>query len=321
MDLRHLRYFVTVAEAGGFSKAATQLHISQPALSRQVRDLERELGVRLFDRVGRRIRLTGEGDELLIHARTLLADAQSFGERATALTRGATGILRIGASPQTIESLLASFLLHYQRAHRGIDIRVTQDAGVRLLEKVERGDLHVAVTLPGAGSLRSQMLFPVRVLAVTAASQGARRRTVDLAALANRPLLLPRRGFAIRELFDAACQLTHLRPRVVFESDEAHSLVALARAGHGTAIVGSLARLPRSGVAAAAVRHGEGSLGFWAAAVWDPRRFLPPSAASFIDRLVAYTRRSYPGDQFRHAPSVPRPQGDIQGDVSALRRR
>jgi DNA-binding transcriptional LysR family regulator len=307
MDLRHLQSFITVAEVGGFSKAAARLHISQPALSRQVRDLERELGTRLFDRMGRHVRLTGEGEELQPQARALLADAQAFGERAAALTRGETGILRVGASPQTIESLLASFLRHYRRAHRGVDVRLTQDAAVRLLEKVERGDLHVAVTLPGGGSLRSQLLFPVRVLAVTAASSGFPRRTVALPSLANEPVLLPSRGFAIRQLFDAACQLAHLRPRTVFESDDAHSLIALAAAGHGIAIVGSLARLPRTGVSAAAVRHGESSLGFWAAAVWDPRRFLPPSAASFISQLVAYTRRSYPGDRFHRAPAVLRP--------------
>src|SRR5215510_1895776 len=94
MELRHLRYFVSVAEEASVSKAALRVNICQPALSRQIRDLERELGVRLFDRIGRRIQLTAEGEDLLRRARALLTDADSLVQRGHALTRGTTGLLR-----------------------------------------------------------------------------------------------------------------------------------------------------------------------------------------------------------------------------------
>ena len=84
MDLRHLRYFVSVAEHANVSRAALRVHISQPALSRRIRELEAELGVRLFDRVGRQVRLTAEGDDLLRQAREVLARADSLDERAIA---------------------------------------------------------------------------------------------------------------------------------------------------------------------------------------------------------------------------------------------
>ncbi|HEY7519063.1 MAG TPA: LysR family transcriptional regulator, partial [Methylomirabilota bacterium] len=169
MELRHLRYFVGVADAGSVSKAALRVHISQPALSRQIGDLETELGVRLFDRIGRRIQLTAEGEDLLALCREVLARADAIGERARTLTRGTVGSLRLGATPQTLQSLVARFLTDYRRARPRVDVRLTEAGGVRLLDLLERGELHLAVggVLPGT-RFGSRVLFPVRLLAVAA---------------------------------------------------------------------------------------------------------------------------------------------------------
>src|SRR4051812_31735817 len=110
MDLRHLRTFVAVAEQGTVSKAALRLHTAQPALSRQIRDLEGELGLKLFDRVRRRLILTGEGEQLLGECRTILGAVASLGERAQGLRRADRGILRVAATPQTIDGVFAPFL-------------------------------------------------------------------------------------------------------------------------------------------------------------------------------------------------------------------
>src|ERR1700745_1716546 len=104
MELRHLRYFAAVADAGNVSRAARQLHVTQPALSRQLQDLERDLACRLFDRIGRRIVLTRDGDEILERARRLLADADALRERAQALAGGEAGVLRVGATAQFIDA-------------------------------------------------------------------------------------------------------------------------------------------------------------------------------------------------------------------------
>jgi DNA-binding transcriptional LysR family regulator len=100
MELRHLRYFVSVAEAASVSKAALRVHICQPALSRQIRDLEMELGLRLFDRIGRRIQLTTEGEDLLRASRDVLAQAEALMERARSLVIGDTGLLRSEPPPR-----------------------------------------------------------------------------------------------------------------------------------------------------------------------------------------------------------------------------
>jgi LysR family transcriptional regulator, cyn operon transcriptional activator len=100
MNINQLRTFVTVVEAGGIHRAVAQLHLSQPAASRQINALEAALGVPLFDRIGRRLKLTAEGEGLLRLSRRLLGEVDTFNERAGALKKGETGILRVAATPQ-----------------------------------------------------------------------------------------------------------------------------------------------------------------------------------------------------------------------------
>lgn len=130
MNFKHLRAFVTIADAGGFARAANRLNLSQLALSRQIRALEIDLSVRLFDRVGRRVQLTSEGEDLLQRSRRLLAEADSLGERARMLKAGETGILRVGATPQVIENLLAQFLTRYRCRHPGVEIHLVDSTDV-----------------------------------------------------------------------------------------------------------------------------------------------------------------------------------------------
>jgi DNA-binding transcriptional LysR family regulator len=308
MELRHLRYFVSVAEAASVSKAALRVHICQPALSRQIRDLEIELGLRLFDRIGRRIQLTTEGEDLLRASRDVLAHAEALRERARSLVSGDTGLLRVGATPQAMQSVLAGFLSKFHRARPGVDVRLTEDGGVRLYELVERGELHVALSGILAGRLlESRPLFPIRVLAVMAPRPKWRRRTtVEVTELASEPVLLLTREFGTRQLFDAACRIAHMQPRVVLESREPHSLITLAEAGQGIAVVPSTVRFVSTRVHIAPLRQGGTSLGVWGGVAWDPRRALPIYATKFIEDLAAYAARTAPGRRFdRIGPPLP----------------
>ena len=114
MNLRHLQIFVAVADAGGLRPAVGRVNLSQPAISRQLHALEAELGVRLFDLIRRRVQLTSAGEELLKWSRRLLIDADAIGERARALKSGQTGVLRVGAMPQLIESVRFEILADHQ---------------------------------------------------------------------------------------------------------------------------------------------------------------------------------------------------------------
>jgi LysR family cyn operon transcriptional activator len=310
MELRHLRYFVTVADAGSVSRAAIQLRVTQPALSRQIRDLETELGLPLFDRVGRRLQLTAAGDNLLLRTRDILRAADSLREHAGALAGGTTGTLRLGATAQTLESLISGFLVGFRRQWPGIDVRLIEDGGMRLKTRVQRGELHLALgAVPAGDELRARPLFPVWVLAVMPAKSAlARGRTLEVAELDDQPVLLLRRDFASRLRFDAACEAARIRPHVLLEAGDPHSLVSLARGGHGIAIVPSTTLFSRAGLRVLPLVRGGRAVGGSTAAVWDARRHLPVYAQAFVDALFAYTRRSYPGKEFaRLAPSVPSP--------------
>src|SRR5262245_66659397 len=116
MDLRRLRSFVTVVEQGSVSKASLQLHISQPGLSRQIQELQEELGLRLFERIGRRLVLTAEGEQLLGNCRSVLGQVGLLSEQAHLLKRGDTGTLKVAASPMQIETTLSSFLQRYAQS-------------------------------------------------------------------------------------------------------------------------------------------------------------------------------------------------------------
>lgn len=310
MELRHLRYFVAVADTGAFSRAATRLHITQPALWRQVHALETELGVRLFERTGRSVRLTGEGEGLLRRSRELLAAAEQLGQHANALRGGDVGTLRVGASPQAIQTILAPFLARYLSARPQVEVHLIEEGGARLPALVERGDVDLALaTLRGGEDLARRLLAPVWVLAAVSRGHRLRRRaTVDVAELKNEPLLLLRQGFGTRELFDGACRVARVRPNVVLEAGDPQSLIALAEAGRGVAVVPSTVRLTGRSVRALPILHAGTSLGTWGWIVWDPRRFMAAYAMSFVDELVQHTRRAFPGREFaRRAPPLPRP--------------
>jgi len=308
MNFRHLRAFVAIVDQGGFARAAARLSLSQPALSRQIRALESELRTPLFDRIGRRVQLTSEGEDLLQRSRRLLAESEALIERARILKSGETGILRVGATPHVIENLLARFLAAYGRKHPGVEVHLVEDGGVRLNGRLERGDVHLMLGAAG-GPFPSRLLYPMHAMAaLPPAHRLARRASVEIADLADEPLLVLRRGFASRDWFDAACSVAHVRQRVLLESSAPHTLVALAATGYGVAIIPSNAQMPDNGMRALPRVHRGASIGRWAIVACDPTRSLPPYAVHFIEEIVAHCRRGYPGrDLVRRAPRLPQP--------------
>src|SRR6266850_1568599 len=310
MNFRHLRTFVVVAEAGGVARASARLNLSQPAASRQIQALESELGVSLFDRIGRRIQLTSEGEDLLRHSRRLLSEADSLAARAGALKKGETGILRVGAAPQVIENTLAAFLTRYQRRHPGIGVRLVEDGGTRQAIRLDRGDVHLSIMAAHHERFQSRPLYPVYCLAVLSNEHRlSRSRTLEVSELANEPLLLLGAGFGTRTWFDAACSVAHIRPRVLLESGAPHTIMALAREGYGIAVISSSIVVPRERVRAVPLVQRGAVIGDWMRITWDSGRFLARYAEQFVDELEVHCRSNYPGRELiRRAPPLPRPK-------------
>jgi DNA-binding transcriptional LysR family regulator len=276
MDLRHLRCFVAVAEIGNVSNAAARIRISQPALSRQLHDLERELGILLFELAGRKLQLTGAGEDLLVYARKVLNEA--------------------GATPQSLQRLFPAVLHHFRRALPGVDVRLTEGHAAMLLDLIRRGVLHLAVTTYQPElSAGSRILGMMPLLAVSNGEREVRRDVVEVRSLENKPLLLLHRGFGTRDLFDAACHMAHIQPNIFLESSAPATLLALAKAGCGVAILPGTASLPRSGLTIQKLVQEGTPVEFRLAVHWNPQRFFPPYAERFVEVLSAIAAKEYIG--------------------------
>src|SRR5262245_49628969 len=299
MDLRLLRTFVTIAEQGTVSNAAMRLRITQPALSRQLQDLQRNLGFRLFDRVGRRLVLTSAGEQLLGECRSLLGHADALGERAQLLRDGDTGVLKVAASPVQIEAVLSTFLHRYTERFPEVQLKLVEAVGPDILAMLERGEIHLGVLLDaildGDQRFSSHPVPPVELLAACHPSFPVSRGShLDINELAPHPLLLLDAGFLVRKTFDAACRLAKLAPNILIESRAPSNLLALAEAGHGVAVIPSVVLTHRYELRVARVVHDGKPLQEPLSIVWDKRRTMPRYIRDFSQMLAAHMRDLFP---------------------------
>jgi DNA-binding transcriptional LysR family regulator len=302
IDLKRLRTYVTVADCGTVLRAAQVLRITQPALSRQIRSLERELGFTLFERAGRRLVVTPRGEQFLADCRGLLAHAGTLNERAETLRRDDVKVLRVVASALTIEGAFPTFLRLYAERVPGVQLSIVeQDDPAEHLDMLERGDVHVSVNVVNnikvdQMRLASYPLPSFQVFAAFAPSLGIKRAdTIDIRQVVKQPLLLPSASFATRTIFDAACRLVGATPTALLESRAAHALLALAEAGQGVAVVPSILRFNRRALHVMKVTHMSKPLQIALAVLWDKRRPRPRHAEGFAELLAGHIRDIFPG--------------------------
>jgi DNA-binding transcriptional LysR family regulator len=244
MELRQLSYFVAVAEKGQFTRAAASVSVAQPAVSAQIRRLERELGEPLFHRDRQAVTLTAAGEALLPHARAALAAAERGRDSIASLRGILHGRLRVGVAGP-VDRRLAQTLGDFHRAHPAVEIEFTQQRNEPLLAAVANGDVDAAIvglgvqpTPPGV-STRVVATEPL-VLAVRRGDPLSRRRTVTIAQLREQPLITLVRGSGLRTVLENACREAGFVPWITAEASELPSLVELAAEGLGAAA------LPRS---------------------------------------------------------------------------
>ena len=292
MDLKRLRTFVTVADLGTVSKAALRLRISQSALSRQISDLEYECGFKLFDRIGRRLFLTTRGEQLLGDCRGVLGQLGSLGERIQLLKRGDSGVLKVAAPPQTIESVLSAFLPRYAERFPNVRVKLTEALGMDQVPLLERGEVHFGIRHDqGVNPWFESLALPSACLPSFQLGRGG---MIDIALIAPHPLLLLDSGYSVRRLFNAACRVADVEPNILLESRAPHTLLALAEAGQGVAIIPSLLRTDRYRLRIARVTHRRKPLRDRFVIQWDKRRPMPSYAQNFCTALAAYMREVLP---------------------------
>jgi len=289
MELRHLRYFLAVAEKLNFSRVAEKLSVTQPALSRQIRDLEQDLGVVLFDRHGRAISLSSAGRALLPVARTALADADRVKRLARAIADGVGGTLRVGCSPQNLAALGIQVIAEFRARHPEVEIVLDEGGALSLEEHVAGGSLDIAIvnitrTPP---NLCAKRLLEVQILAVCSPDHPlAALAEVDVRKLASWPLLLLNSSFRARALFDAACRLSEVAPRLAFEGNVHGTLVSMAEAGLGVAVVPATAVARAEHIRAVPVVRGRETLRTWLALVWRHHHTVMPAEQAFMRACI-----------------------------------
>lgn len=255
MELRHLRYFVAVAEELHFGRAAARLGIAQPPLSQQVRQLERELGVELFVRARRRVELTEGGRVLLGHARAVLQRAAQAAVDVRRAARGETGALAVGVVASATYGLMPRVFRTFRARHPDVALSMavmstgTQVAALRAGQL----DLGLARTPFGDETLVAETVHeePV-VVALPAGHPLAGRRALPLAALAREPFVLfPRdRRPGWYDFVLGLCREAGFQPVVAQDAPELSTAMALVAAGVGVTLVpASVQDLRRSGVA------------------------------------------------------------------------
>jgi DNA-binding transcriptional LysR family regulator len=244
MELRTLRSFVVLAEHAHFTRAAAELGVVQPALSKHIQTLEEELGVRLFERTRRRVRLSRAGEQLLEPARRALRAADDVLAVAREIRGGIVGHLQVGFTPTAPASLLAQAMSAFRRQHPRMACRVTQASSEELLDGLERGALDVAlVRLEAAARRPAVATVPVveepLVVALPRRHRLARRRSIAWAQLVDEPFVMVQRRAApvVHDQVIAACRSAGFSPVVVQHLHDVHGVLAVVGAGGGIAVV------------------------------------------------------------------------------------
>jgi LysR family transcriptional regulator, benzoate and cis,cis-muconate-responsive activator of ben and cat genes len=245
-----LRYFVAVAEMENVSRAALKLHVSQPALSRQIRDLEDELGFSLLQRTAKSVRLTDAGRAFLDNARALLQNADEAVTKARAVATAEPTELHIGYTPEPTVAILPNTLRTFQVAMPNVHVRLHDWNIQNILDGIRDGRLQLGLIVPPTKAsalhdLRFEELFHVRVCVIVAPQHRfARRRAIPITEVATEPLIgLTREDYPgyydhVSIIFSKVKQ----KPRVVEEYDSYYGIISAVEAGTGVALGGDVFR-------------------------------------------------------------------------------
>lgn len=235
MTIRHLKTFCAVCEEGGITRAAEKLCVAQPSVSQTIGELERYYGVSLFDRVGRRLVLTPEGERLRVKAQEAIASFSEFEEAAR--DTKARHIIRIGSSVTAGQMVLPRLIAAIEATLDRAECRAIADSAAAVEQLVEQGSLDLALVEGSVSrALAAEAVFSDRLMAVCSAGMKI-KNTLSPAELVSLPLLLRRRGSASRDLFDERLSALGLKAQPKLSSSSNSVLLAAAREGLGVAVL------------------------------------------------------------------------------------
>jgi DNA-binding transcriptional LysR family regulator len=297
MDLRQLEYFVAIARSGGVRHAAEQLSVSPGNVSDQIKSLEKELGVRLFDRGPRRLKLTEAGAAFLERVDQALIALKTGREEMLDFAHLERGQLLVGALPGLGPFWLSRFLVDFLNRHRHVDLRLIERGSGVLLKLLAAGEIHAACVLlqgdggalpPGVAAHR----LVVAPLAVVVSPQHplARETSLCLEQLADERLIVTSPEETPRLIVDDAFHARGIQPQVCFEANDPITLVQLAAGGVGVGIIGaSIGRMHTDKVATIPLEAG--ALTYSLSIAWAAERGPHTRALdTFLRFVVAWWR-------------------------------
>ena len=256
MELRHLKYCVAIADEESFSRASIRLRIAQPALSRQIKAIEEEIGVVLFQRLPRGVALTGAGRIFIDEARAVLATVESAVQKARRAQRGEVGLLRIGfTGSASFNPFVTRAIRDFRRLNPHVEIELVEEATASLLARFNANRLDVAFLRPAPGEVdhlwSMHVLDEPLVVAMPSEHPQAARKRVDLKRLAHEDFILyPRQnGRALFDLIISVCRDVGFSPKLLQIAPQLTSIVNLVATGIGLSIVpASIAQVTTPGV-------------------------------------------------------------------------
>lgn len=244
IELRHLRYFVAITEAGNFSRAADKLLISQPALSAQIKLLEKELDAKLFDRVGRRITITEYGELLLTYARKILLEISEAKEAISELQGLVKGKLTIGVVQTVNAYLIPQISSLFLTKYPGIFLTVLELSATEIEAGVADGRLALGISFIPLLSeqIESQSLFSEKlVLAVSQNHKLSGKKSITIESLVKEKLITFPKGFSTRRLIDELFEKASIRPIIAFETNTIGSILTAVGTSNMVTIVPAIA--------------------------------------------------------------------------------
>lgn len=257
MELHQLRYFLAVVRSGGFARAADEEGVAQPSLSQQIKKLESSLGVELFHRLGRSVKLTRYGEALVPHAEAILRNTQEARKAVEAVNRDDAGSLTVGAIPTILPYALVQPFAEFRRQFPKVTLEIRETTTDKLIDGLRAGEIDLAIlALPIKQEeiICSELFREPLLAALPARHPLAGQKTIDLAALQHERMLLLREGHCFRDDVLTACSRAKVELNQVFESDHLASLIALVETGFGVSLIPGMAASQASGCALPQVR-------------------------------------------------------------------
>ncbi|MBS5839989.1 MAG: LysR family transcriptional regulator [Pseudomonas sp.] len=288
MEFKQLRTFVEVARAGGFTPAAHTLHISQSAVSKQVAQLEHNLGTPLFDRLGSHVRLTAAGTVVLQRAEGMLRLQQELLSELDDLSQLTRGELRLGLPLLGSDALFASLFAEYRRRYPNIQVQLLEGGSLVVEQAVLSGELELGGSLTPKNPTFAYQPFcdePLDAL-LPADHPLAEDGSVRLEQLSETPFLLYQRSFVLNDRLLQACQQLGFTPKEGGRSGQSDFLVALVAAGQGVVLLPSVVArgLVRPGVVRLKLIAPE-DLRWDIAFIWREEAYLSRAAQAWLELL------------------------------------